>query len=60
MHVYAVPVPPGYQALSVELEPLDGLKVGGLALGASRPFSVAGLDEPFMVVLAADLAGARE
>jgi hypothetical protein len=49
MHVYAAPVPPGYQALSVELEPLDGLEVGGLALGASRPFSVAGLDEPFMV-----------
>jgi hypothetical protein len=28
MHVYAAPVPPGYQALSVELEPLDGLEVG--------------------------------
>jgi hypothetical protein len=28
---------------------LAGLEVGGLALGASRPFSVAGLDEPFMV-----------
>ena len=49
MHAYAAPVPPGYQALSVELEPMDGLEVGGLALGASRPFSVAGLDEPFMV-----------
>jgi hypothetical protein len=49
VHVYAPPVPHGYQALSVELEPLDGLLVGELALPAARPFNVAGLDEDFVV-----------
>jgi peroxiredoxin len=49
VHVYAAPVPQGYQALSVELEPLDGLAVGELVLPAARPFIVAGLDESFVV-----------
>ena len=49
MHVYAAPVPPGYQALTVELEPVDGLDVGELSLPPARPFTVAGLDESFLV-----------
>jgi hypothetical protein len=42
-------VPQGYHAFSVELEPLDGLTTGELAAPAARPFTVAGLDESFMV-----------
>ena len=49
VHVYAAPVPPGYQALTLELEPVDGLDVGVLALPPARPFTVAGLDESFLV-----------
>jgi peroxiredoxin len=49
VHVYAPPVPPGYQAFSVELELLDGLNVGELALPQAQPFSVGGLDEDFVV-----------
>jgi peroxiredoxin len=48
-HVYAQPVPSAFQAFSVELEPFDNLEVGELALPAAQPFTVAGLDEQFMV-----------
>jgi hypothetical protein len=49
VHVYAPPVPPGYQALSVEIEPLDGLEYGELVLPEGQPFSIDGLDETFVV-----------
>jgi peroxiredoxin len=49
VHVYAPPVPQGYQALSLELEPFDGLNVGEPSLPAGRSFRIAGLDEDFMV-----------
>ena len=48
VHMYAAPVPPGYQALTVELEQVDGLDVGVLALPPARPFTVTGLDESFL------------
>ena len=38
-----------YQALSVELEPPDGLDVGALMIPVARPFTVAGLDDSFLV-----------
>jgi hypothetical protein len=47
--VYAPPVPPGYQALSVEIDPLDGLECGELVVPEGQPFSMAGLDETFVV-----------
>jgi peroxiredoxin len=49
VHVYAPPVPTGYQALSAEIEPLDGLECGELFLPEGQPFSIDGLDETFVV-----------
>ncbi len=48
VHVYAPPVPAGYTALEVSIEPLEGLTVGQPAMPPSRPFTVQGLDEQFM------------
>jgi peroxiredoxin len=48
VHVYGAPVPSGYQALTVEMEPLEGLDVGGLALPEPQPLSIAGLEEDFL------------
>src|SRR5438132_6391447 len=49
MHVFTSPVPDGFTPLLLEVEPLDGLEVGQPALPAARPFTVAGLDEYFVV-----------
>jgi peroxiredoxin len=49
LHVYAAPVPPGYQALSVEMDPLDGLEHGELVMPEGQPFSIDGLGETFVV-----------
>jgi hypothetical protein len=49
VHVYAPRVPPGYQALSVEIEPLDGLELGELVMPEGQPFAIAGLEETFVV-----------
>jgi hypothetical protein len=49
VHVYAAQVPPGYEALSVQIEPLDGLECGELVLPEGQPFSIDGLDEAFVV-----------
>jgi peroxiredoxin len=49
VHVYASPVPSGYQGLSVELEPLDGLDGGELVLPEGQPLSIDGLEETFVV-----------
>ena len=48
-HAYAEPVSSAFQAFSVELEPFDNLEIDELALPAGQPFTVAGLDEQFMV-----------
>jgi peroxiredoxin len=47
VHVYAAPVPSGYEPLSVEIESLEGLEVGELILPEPRSFAVSGLDEEF-------------
>ena len=49
MHVFASPVPDGFTPLMLQVEPLDGLEVGPPALPAAQPFTVAGLDEHFVV-----------
>ena len=49
VHVYAAPTPSGYQPVTVEMEPQDGLEVGELALPEPQPLSIAGLDEQFVV-----------
>ncbi len=49
MHVYAPPVPDGYTALLLQVEPLEGLGVGQPEMPRPRPFTVEGLDERFFV-----------
>lgn len=49
MHVFASPAPDGFTPLLLQVEPLDGLEVGQPALPAARPFTLAGLDEHFVV-----------
>jgi peroxiredoxin len=49
MHVFASPAPDGFTPLVLHVEPLDGLDVGQPALPAAQPFTVAGLDEHFVV-----------
>ncbi|MBV9897454.1 MAG: redoxin domain-containing protein [Chloroflexi bacterium] len=48
-HVFASPVPDGYTALSFEVDPLDGLTIGTPELPTPQPFSIAGLQDRFMV-----------
>src|SRR5262249_5734446 len=48
-HAYGQPVPEGYTALTVDVDPMDGLEVGAWAAPTPAPFRVAGLDEQFMV-----------
>jgi peroxiredoxin len=48
-HVYGLPIPDGYVALSVTLAPIEGLEVGEPVLPTPHPFRVEGLDEPFFV-----------
>lgn len=49
LHVYGDPVPEGYRALSLEIEPLESLEVETPRWPDPRPFRVAGLDERFLV-----------
>jgi len=49
LHVFTSPVPDGFTPLLLEVEPLDGLEVGQPTLPAALPFTVAGLDELFVV-----------
>jgi peroxiredoxin len=49
LHVFTSPVPDGFTPLRLEVEPLDGLEVGQPTLPAARPFTLAGLDEDFVV-----------
>ena len=49
LHVFVSPVPDGFTPLVLQVEPLDGLEVGQPALPAARPFTVAGLDDYFVV-----------
>jgi hypothetical protein len=48
-HVFASPVPDGYTPLSLQVESLDGLEVGQPALPRARSFTLAGLQEHFLV-----------
>ena len=49
LHVYGQPIPDGYVPLSIEVEQIDGLVVGGVEAPVPHPFTVAGLDEQFHV-----------
>ncbi|MBI3977176.1 MAG: protein-disulfide reductase DsbD N-terminal domain-containing protein [Chloroflexi bacterium] len=49
LHVYATPVPAGYAALSVEIEPLAELETGSAELPEPRPYELEGLGERFFV-----------
>ncbi len=49
-HVYAEPVPPGYTALFVEIEPVAGLEVEPVTWPIGRSFRVTGLGEEFRVL----------
>jgi peroxiredoxin len=49
VHIHGAPVPSGFEALSVEIEPLEGLEVGELTLPEPRSFQVTGLDDEFVV-----------
>ena len=48
LHVYGTPIPDGYVPLSIEIQPVEGLEVGPLEAPPASPFTVAGLDEPFV------------
>jgi peroxiredoxin len=48
VHIYASPVPEGYTALELSIEPLQGLIVGQPALPPARPLTMEGLDEQFL------------
>jgi hypothetical protein len=49
-HVFASPVPDGYAALDVSIEPLDGLTVGPMeTTAAQEPLDVTGVDDELMV-----------
>lgn len=49
LHVYGRPVPDGYYALDVELEPIERVVAGSATSPEVRPFRVEGLDEAFHV-----------
>ena len=49
LHVFTSPLPQGFPPLLLEVEPLDGLEAGQPTLPAAQPFTVAGLDEHFVV-----------
>ena len=49
LHVYGRPVPDGYTALTVEIDPFKSLEVGPLELPEPHPFRIEGLDENFLV-----------
>jgi peroxiredoxin len=49
MHAFAAPAPDGFTPLSLQVDPLDGLDVGQAVLPAAQAFTVAGLDEQFVV-----------
>jgi hypothetical protein len=48
-HVYAHPVPAGYTGLTIEVDAEPDVEVGEPAFPESHEFSVAGLDEKFLV-----------
>ncbi len=48
-HVYGEPIPDGYVPLTVAVAPLDGVTVGAVSAPDPQPFTVAGLDEQFVV-----------
>lgn len=50
MHVFASPVPDGYAALQIAIEPLDGLTAGPMETSdPARPFRVPGVDDELMI-----------
>lgn len=49
-HAYVAPVPPGYAALAVEVEPQEGVRGWSPRLPAGSAHRVRGLDEEFHVV----------
>jgi peroxiredoxin len=49
LHIYGTPVPEGYVPLSVEIAPVEGVEADPLEAPTPRPFTVAGLDERFLV-----------
>jgi Disulphide bond corrector protein DsbC len=49
LHIYGLPVPPGFTPLAVEVEPLPHLVVGSAELPRPQPLRIEGLDEEFFV-----------
>lgn len=49
-HVYVPPVPAGYVALEIALDPLDGMVAAPADVPQGRPFRVEGLQEQFFVL----------
>ena len=49
MHVYGQPIPEGFIPLSVEVEPIEGVRPREALLPSPRPFRIEGLSEEFFV-----------
>jgi hypothetical protein len=49
LHVFGPPVPHGFVALSVAVDPIEGVAVGVPSLPVAVPYRIAGLDEDFYV-----------
>jgi len=49
-HVYSTPIPDGYVALTIEVEPIEGLIAGDASWPEPHPFRVQGLDDDFWVL----------
>jgi len=49
LHVYGAPIPEGFLALTIEVEPVEGVSVGFPSLPDPIPYQIIGLNERFFV-----------